>query len=299
VKVLILAGATATGKSTLAMELAREYSRDIISADSRQVYQGLRVGTAQASPEDKAAVPHHFQNFLSPDEQWSAQGFSRNALSVLREKADQTPIVVGGTGFYLKSLMEGLSPLSVSRSKTREIRKRIESLSTEELRNQLSSADPESAERIHQNDRQRILRALEVYLATGETLTDHHRKGRESPEDVEWKRVLLSCARSALHQNIEDRLDRMLDGSWQAEVRELMESGVNPEAPGMQTLGYPEVLAILRGDLSLKEAREKILIRTRQYARRQEIWFRKQEFDLIIQDLRGDGAREIRHWLAS
>ena len=281
-KVLVLMGATATGKSGLAVNLAEAAGREIISADSRQIYHGLRVGTAQPSLHDQTRVKHHLLDFLSPKETWSAQEFADAALEPIRAQPDNPPLVVGGTGFWLRSMMEGLFPLDISRKESLKAREKLEKQSSGFLYVRLETVDPTSAERLHPNDRQRILRALEVLDATGIPLSEHHRKSRRKPTGIEWKVVVLTCDRARLHERIEKRLDEMLNDAWPAEVSSLLASGVDPESPGMQALGYPEVVAMLKGSMTAKDARDRILYRTRQYARRQEIWFRKEEKALVL-----------------
>jgi len=277
VKVLVLMGATATGKSGLALRLAEDSGREIISADSRQIYRGLRIGTAQPSSSERTRVVHHLVDFLSPEENWSAQEFADAALAVIRSRSVAPPLVVGGTGFWLRSMMQGLFPLDIPREATLAARARLEADDTENLQARLARVDPESADRLHAKDRQRILRALEVFEATGRILSEHHRLDRRKPEGIDWRPVVLQVARKELHRRIEIRLDAMLEQGWVEEVKALLGSGLDPEAAAMKTLGYPEITAVLKGELKLEEARERILYRTRQYARRQEIWFRREE----------------------
>jgi len=275
-------GATATGKSRLAMNLALSSGRDIISADSRQIYHGLRVGTAQPSPDDQAKVKHHLIDFLDPCATWSSQEFADAALDTIRSQAENPPIVVGGTGFWLRSMMEGLFPLEVSREESLKARAILEPESTESLYARLETEDASTAERLHPSDRQRVLRALEVLDATGIPLSEHHMKTRRQPKGIEWRVVVLRCERSRLHERIETRLDEMLEKDWPEEVRSLLASGVDPRSQGMQALGYPEVVAMLAGDMTVKDARDRILYRTRQYARRQDIWFRREECATVL-----------------
>ena len=281
-KVLLLMGPTASGKSALALDLAEKRGREIVSADSRQIYRGLRLGTAQPDATEKARVRHHLVDFLSPESSWSAQAFAESALSLIRERENATPLLVGGTGFYLRSLRQGLFPLDLDETELRAVRERLEELPPEERWERLRKADPESAGRLHPNDRQRVLRALEVWEATGLPLSEHHRRGRRKPEGIQWIPVLLKADRSWLHARIEARLDAMLAGGWYEEVEGLLARGVSQDAPGMQSLGYPEIAGHLRGELGRDEARERILVRTRQYARRQDIWFAKEEGAVLL-----------------
>ena len=288
---LLIMGATATGKSRLALELAAATGRAIISADSRQVYQGLRIGSAQPSADERARVSHHFVDFLPLTERWSAQEFATGALEVLRREHEHTALVVGGTGFYLECLTEGLFALDLPEPLRAELKAELETLDTASLAARLAEEDPATAARLHPKDRQRILRALEVTLITGLPLSAHHAKERQKPADMKWIRVLLQVPRDLLHARIEARLDAMLAGGWVEEVEALLASGADPASPGMRTLGYPELVAYVRGEHEREAARERILVRTRQFAKRQESWFRHRcPADLVL-DPDAAGAR--------
>ena len=298
-KVLVIMGATATGKSGLALELAERSGKEIISADSRQVYQGLRIGTAQPSKDDRARVPHHLVDFLPLTETWSAQQFADATLSLIRSASGTTPILVGGTGFWIRSLIEGLFPLDLPRETTLAARAALEPLETSALYARLELEDSESANRLHHNDRQRIMRALEVLDATGITLSAHHQNTRNKPHEITWVRVVLTCPRAELHKRIETRLDTMLEGGWPEEVSSLINADVSARSPGMQALGYPEIVNMLRGSMSPEKARERILFRTRQYARRQEIWFRKEKDAVVLDAGQPDTPTKLEAMLKS
>lgn len=273
-EVLVIMGATATGKSALALALAEWAGCELISADSRQVYAGLRIGTAQPTDAERARVVHHGIDFLPLARRWSAQAFAESALALLRRPDCPPAIVVGGTGFYLETLCEGLFPLSVPATALEALRAELGALDAAALHARLAALDPESAARLHPNDRQRLQRALEVYLATGRPLTAHHAQGREGPTDLRWRRVWLAVERPRLEARIAQRLEAMLAGGWIEEVASLLAAGADPASPGLQTLGYPEVVAHLQGQLDREALRARIHLRTRQYAKRQETWFR-------------------------
>lgn len=282
-RALLLMGATATGKSGLALELAAATGREIVSADSRQVYRGIRIGSAQPSAEERARVPHHLVDFLPLDAQWSAREFAEDALALLRRDDRPTALVVGGTGFYLESLVEGLFRVELDEALRAELRAELEALDTAGLAAALRREDPASAERLHPNDRQRLMRALEVGRATGVPFSTHLAGERDKPRDIKWIRVLLKVEREALHARIETRLDAMLAGGWPEEVEALLAGGADPDWPGLRTLGYPELVAHVKGEVDLASARARILVRTRQFARRQEIWFRSRcPADLVL-----------------
>jgi tRNA dimethylallyltransferase len=278
----VIMGATATGKSALALALAEAAGREIISADSRQVYRGLRIGTAQPTPDERAAVRHHLIDFLALEERYSAQRFADEALALLRGNPAAPPLIVGGTGFYLRCLWEGLFELDADPGSLAIARESLEALETEELAAMLREEDPEAAERLHPRDRQRIVRALEVKRVTGVTLSEHHKRGRRAPVDIRWRRVLLRLDRDRLHQRIATRTRAMLAGGWMEEVEALLAGGADAESQGMQALGYPEIRALLAGKITRAEAEESIVVRTRQFARRQEIWFSKEACEAVV-----------------
>lgn len=273
-RVLVIMGATATGKSGLALALAEAAGREIVSADSRQIYRGLRVGTAQPTADERARVPHHCVDFLAPSERWSARAFAEEALGLLRCVDRPPALVVGGTGFYLESLWAGLFPAEIPAAELAALREVFAADDGPALHARLAALDPESAARLHPNDRQRVARALEVALATGRPLSAHHAEGREAPVDIAWTRVWLRVERPLLRERIARRLDAMLAGGWPEEVEALLAGGADPGWPGLQALGYPELVARLAGRLDAEEARERILLRTAQFAKRQETWFR-------------------------
>ena len=299
-RVLVIMGATATGKSGLALELAAATGRELISADSRQVYRGLCVGTAQPTAADRARVVHHGIDFLPLTKRWSARAFAAVALELLARKDCPPAIVVGGTGFYLEALCEGLFAASIPTGRLAELRGELQALDGPTLHSRLAALDPETAARLHPHDRQRLARALEVCLATGRPLSVHHAAGRERPAGFQWQRVLLALERGALQERIAARLDAMLAGGWIEEVATLLAEGADPSAPGLQALGYPEVVAYLRGGLDRGALRERILLRTRQYAKRQETWWRHRgRADCVLDPSATDTPARLQALLAA
>lgn len=291
-EVLVIMGATATGKSALALALAERAGRELISADSRQVYAGLRIGTAQPTAAERARVVHHGVDFLPLARRWSAQAFAESALALLR-RADRPPaIVVGGTGFYLETLCEGLFPLAVPGPALEAVRVELAGLDAGALHARLAALDPASAARLHPRDRQRLQRALEVCLATGRPLSAHHAQGRARPAGFRWRRIWLALERPLIEARIAARLEEMLAGGWIEEVAALLAAGVDPASPGLQTLGYPEVIAHLQGRLDRDRLRAQVQLRTRQYAKRQETWFRHRGHAELVLDPRAPATLE-------
>ncbi|MCP4548813.1 MAG: tRNA (adenosine(37)-N6)-dimethylallyltransferase MiaA [bacterium] len=297
IRVLVVMGATASGKSGLAVALAEATGREIVSADSRQVYRGLRIGTAQPTHDEMARAHHHLVDFLPLTEQYSAQRFADDALRLIRARPETPPLVVGGTGFYLRSLWAGLFKLDVDPERLDAVRGELELLDTPELVTMLEQADPLLAEKLHPNDRQRIVRALSVERVTGTPLSEHQATERVKPDDIEWVRVFLQPERAVLRERIKERTKMMLAGGWLDEIRELLASGADPDSYGMATLGYAELIDHLQGRSSLSETEAAIVIRTCQYARRQEIWFRKESCELVLDPLAADAGDRLRELL--
>jgi tRNA dimethylallyltransferase len=215
-------------------------------------------------------------------ERFSAQRFADAALALLRARPEAPPLVVGGTGFWLRSLWEGLFPLDADPAELAAAREELDALATPDLAARLAAVDPETARRLHPNDRQRILRALEVKELTGLPLSEHHRRPRERPVGFVWRRVLVRRERADLRGRIARRTRAMLAEGWIEEVADLLASGADANSPGMRTLGYPEIVDHLRGKLDRDALAERIVARTRQFAKRQETWFAREARELEL-----------------
>lgn len=298
----MLAGPTASGKTALALEVAELVSGEIVSADSRQVYRGLDIGTAKPAPEELRRVRHHLIDLIDVRQSYSAGRFAAQAgqaIDEIRARAG-TPIVCGGTGFYIQALLEPLfeEPAAPGEQKAL-VRKRLAERRAAEgsaaLHRELALVDPESANRLHPNDFQRISRALELYCITGRTLTELSRSAGEQTTYVPFT-VILDLSLDRLEERIRSRTARMLDGAWQAEVAGLLAAGVPPRAPGMQSLGYPEVLELVAGRIGREEACDRIVKKTRQYAKRQRTWFNKMAAALRTEPSKADPAEIVRRW---
>ncbi|MBN1163471.1 MAG: tRNA (adenosine(37)-N6)-dimethylallyltransferase MiaA [Candidatus Krumholzibacteriota bacterium] len=280
-RALIIMGPTAIGKSRLGFNLARKLEGEIVSVDSRQIYRRLDIGTAKSPPEDRLKVKHHLLDIVDIPEKPDAHtfaGLARKAISDILSR-NKVPILVGGSGMYLRSVTEGLFEIDLDRSSREDFSARIEDIGTAELYRRLLEIDPASGGRIHPHDRYRVVRALEVQALSGITLSEHFRRQKNRETDTaapEYLKIGLVLPRAQLHEKINRRTLRMLRGGWVPEVEELLESGVDPRWPGMRTLGYPEVIAHVQGRLSRERMIDSIRTRTRQYAKRQMTWFRKE-----------------------
>lgn len=277
---MILCGPTGVGKSTLAVKIAGVFNGEVISCDSMQVYRGFDVGTDKIPLEKRAGIDHYLLDIVDPTEQFTAANFVGFALSAIRviQGKKKLPIITGGTGLYLKALLDGLFPEG---KKNPRIRKKLEYVARtkglERLYKRLERIDPEYAKKIGKNDKIRIIRALEVYNATNKPISDHFSNTRSYVEDFFVLRIGLKLERKELYQRIERRVDRMFTEGIVKEVTALLEAGVDETSPPFRALGYKHVLSHLKGELSLEEAIDSTKKDTRHYAKRQMTWFRKME----------------------
>jgi tRNA dimethylallyltransferase len=275
---LAIVGATASGKSGIALALADALRGEIVGADSRQIYRGLEIGSAAPSAADRARAPHHLVAFLDPAETYSAGRFAREARAVIAgiESRGHTAVIAGGSGLYLRALVEGLfeGPERDDRLRAR-LHERWRREGLEALREELGRVDPEALAGILPGDPVRVIRALEVYELTGRPISALRRERPAPRLDVSvfglrWQRGLLAT-------RIQARVRAQLDAGFLEEARRLRARGLPPDAPGPRTLGHAQLLAHLRGECGLEEAVAEIVRRTRQLAKRQETWFRKVE----------------------
>ena len=275
---IAVVGPTAVGKSSLALHLAGAFDGEIVSADSRQVYRSMDIGTWKPTLEQRARVPHHLVDCISPDEEFSLAVFQQMAEEAVTDiqGRDLLTILVGGTGQYIWGFLEGWRAPHIEPDK--ELRRNLEIIASTEgpevLHNKLEQVDPESAEKIDYRNVRRVVRALEVYHATGMTATEL----RGSQPDLYNCRVLgLDTSRKDLYRRIDDRVDEMFAMGLVAEVEGLLASGYSPELPSMSGIGYREVLSYLEGNLSLEEAVLQVKYNTHRLARHQYAWFRRND----------------------
>ena len=271
---MVVVGPTASGKTALAEALAAHLPFTVISADARQVYRGLDIGTAKPDRDLRARVPHLGLDLIGVGERYSAGRFAADAAAWIEavRGAGRTPMVVGGTGFYVRALGDGLFQEPELDPEAREsLRDWTDGLDTTALVRWAGRLDP----RFAGGGRQRAARAIEVALLTGYPLSHWQAVARETGAIQPWY-IQLTLPRDVLHRRIAERVDRMLERGLVEEVRQVLATGVAPDAPGLDAVGYREVVAAERGRLAWGEVRETIVIATRQYAKRQETWFRHQ-----------------------
>ncbi len=275
----VLAGPTASGKTHFALELAERHGLEIISADSRQIYRGLDIGTAKPTAEEQARVRHHVIDVCEPAETYDLARHIADAEAALADilSRGKRPLLVGGTGLYIRGFTEGIFEES---SQDPEVRAQLKSRAAAEgapaLHAELARADPEAAERIHPNDAVRIVRALEVLAVTGSPISALQRASRGEKPRHPRRLVVLDVEPATLDQRIARRTRAMFEGGLMEEVERLLSRGVDPEAPGLQAIGYPQAIAALRGELGRDEAISEVATQTRRYAKRQRTWFRSE-----------------------
>jgi tRNA dimethylallyltransferase len=276
---IAIVGPTASGKSGLAVRLARACGGEIVSCDSQQVYRGLDIGTAKATLQERREVRHHLIDVVEPDEAFSAAEFARRARAALADVTDRVrlPIVAGGTGLYLKALLEGLfDGPARDEGRRRRLERLADRFGDERVHRLLHRLDPDAAARIQPRDRVRVVRALEVYWATGRPISTHHRAGGEPLRGYRVRIFGLDPDRAALRRVVEERTRQMLERGLLDEVRGLLDRGLSPELRPLQAIGYREAVAVVQGKMSLEEAEGAIVTATMRFAKRQMTWFRHQ-----------------------
>ena len=279
-KVLVICGPTASGKTALAVALARAHNGEVVSADSMQIYRTMDIGTAKPTAEEMQGVPHHMLDVADPGEDFSVARYVEMAAACVDDilARGKLPIIAGGTGLYIDSLLSGrtfasFSPASPMR---KELEQHYAAQGGDALLAELKKVDPESAARLHPNDAKRIIRALEVYYTTGTTITQHNAATQAIPPRYETATIGLAFReRQDMWDRIDHRVDQMMAQGLVAEVRGLLDRHIPLGCTAMQAIGYKEMAAALLGGGSVQAAAEEIKLRSRQYAKRQLTWFRR------------------------
>ena len=280
-RVLIITGPTATGKTALGVELALRLNGEVISADSMQLYRGMDIGTAKVTAEEARGVPHHLVDVAEPSENWSVARWVEAAAACAEDifSRGKLPVIVGGTGLYIDSLLSGrdFADSGDDGGKLRvELSSEYDRIGGEAFRERLAAVDPARAQKLHSADKKRLVRAMEVYRLTGETITAHDARTRTRPPRWESLRVALSFAdRAVLYARIDRRVDEMMERGLFAEVQSLLDAGLDAECTAMQAIGYKEISACLRGECTEAEAIASIKQNSRRYAKRQLTWLRR------------------------
>jgi len=300
---IVVVGPTASGKSALAVALAKALHAEIIACDSTQLYRGVNIGTAKPTVEERQGVVHHLIDVLDASEAATAGGYRDLALAVLGDmrKRGKLPILTVGTGLYMRALLEGLADLPL---RSEELRERLRASSRKRggmhLHRVLRRMDAEAAARIAPTDEQKLIRAIEVCILTRKPISEVHRAGRTPLQGWRTLKIGLMPAREMLYERIDARTDAMIESGWLAEVRGLRAAGIAENAKIFDFIGYREMLAVSRGDLTVEKARTAIQLATRRYAKRQMTWFRKDKTIRWFVEPGDDAGvqREISEWVS-
>ena len=275
---IVLLGPTAVGKTALSLDLAQAFQGEIVSADSRQIYRGMDIGTAKPTPEERRRVPHHLLDIREPDQPLSLAEYQALAVQAIQEihARGRTPFLVGGTALYVKAVVTGMRIPDVPPDPA--LRQELETLAREQgahaLHGRLQELDPVAAARIHPHNVRRVIRALEIVLRTGRPKSE-----LEGAEPPPFRSLLvgLDMPREQLHARIQARIQRMIQAGWVTETERLLAAGYPENLPALTSLGYRELVAHLRGELSLEEAVQRIRVETHRFVRHQYTWFRRME----------------------
>ena len=279
-KIVIICGPTATGKTKLGVALAKQWNGEVVSADSMQIYRHMAIGTARPSEEEMEGVPHHMMAIADPWENYSVARYVEEASACVDDilARGKVPFLVGGTGLYIDALCAGrtFSAFRPESGHRARLQKTAAQGGLPDLWKDLQRIDPEAAEKLHPNDEKRIIRALEVWYETGETITEHNRKTRAIPPRYEALTIALTYQdRQALYDRIDRRVDGMMEQGLAEEVRNLLAMGVPSGSTAMQAIGYKELADAVANHGDIQAAAEEIKLRSRQYAKRQLTWFRR------------------------
>ena len=294
---ICIAGPTASGKTALSLALAKELDGEVVSCDSMQVYKGMNIGTAKPTTEDMENIPHHMLSVAEPWEDFSVGKYCQMAAPIVDDilSRGKTVIIVGGTGLYMDALIKGNDFAPVPSTGRRE---ELEQLATEKgieaVIEQLRAVDPESADRLHPSDQKRIIRAMEVYLETGETITAHNRKTQLIPPlyNPVWF-ALEDADRASLYARIDKRVEVMLEQGLIKEIQGLLDAGIPEKCTAMQAIGYKEFVDAIRGRSSMETATALVQQSSRKYAKRQLTWFRRNSAIHWLVRQKNEGTEEI------
>lgn len=289
-KVIVICGPTASGKTALSIELAKQINGEIVSADSMQIYKDMNIGSAKPTVEEMQGIKHYMLDFVSPDQRYSVADYKKQAIQAIEEilKKGKTPIVVGGTGLYVDSLIYGIEYQEIEFDE--EYRKKLEKIAEQEglekLYEQAQKIDPDAIKSISKNDKKRIIRILEIYKATGKTKTEQEILSRKNEIPYDYKVYAINMDRQVLYDRINKRVDIMIEQGLIEEVKQISEK-YKKYPTAMQALGYKEMKEYLDGILTREEAIEKVKQETRRYAKRQLTWFRKNKETIWL-----DGSKD-------
>ena len=299
-KILCVVGPTACGKTAMGIALAKRYNGEVVSVDSMQIYRGMTIGTAAPTEEEMDGVPHHMVAVADPTESWSAAKYASAAIPVVDDilARGKLPILVGGTGLWLDAVVKGhgFAAGHAGGEARKALQRRLEEEGMDPLWQELERIDPEAAKRLHPADEKRVLRALEVYLETGKTITEHNEETKAIPPRYDAVWIGLQFAdRQDMRRLIDLRVDKMVEEGLLREVQQLLASGIPRDATALQAIGYKEFLGVAEGSITAEEAIAEVKLRSRQYAKRQLTWLRKnQNIHWIFWEKQRDFARALQ-----
>ena len=292
-KVIVICGPTASGKTALSIELAKKINGEIVSADSMQIYKDMDIGTAKPTKEEMEGIQHYLLDFVSPEERYSVAQFKQDAKKAIKEiiNKGKTPIVVGGTGLYVDSLIYEIeyNDIKLDEEYRKKLEKMAEEQGLEELYKKALEIDQEAMKKISPNDKKRIMRVLEIYHSTGKTKTEQEKESRKNPVEYDYRVYAINWDREILYQRINKRVDIMIEKGLIEEVKEILNK-YDKFPTAMHGLGYKEVVDYLNGIYTKEEMIEKIKLETRRYAKRQLTWFRKNKQTIWL-----DGTNDIQN----
>jgi len=278
-RVLVITGPTCVGKTKVSIEVADILNGEVICCDSRQIFKYMDIGTAKPNEKEREKINHHLLDLVEPNQRFSAADYARLAKAKIKELLNKgkVPMVVGGSGLYLRALTRGFFKGPKADEKTRvKLKKELGTVGMDRLYKRLKEIDPEAAEKIHPNDENRIIRALEVYELTGKKISRFQKEGEYEPLEFEFVKVGLTTDREKLYKRIDKRVDQMMEDGLLDEVKNLKKKGFTSGLMPLRTFGYGELFLYLKGEISLYEAVDSIKLNTRHYAKRQITWFKKE-----------------------
>ena len=292
-KVIVICGPSASGKTALSIELAKKINGEIVSADSMQIYKDMDIGTAKPTKQEMGEIKHYLLDFVSPEDRYSVAQYKQDAKKAIKEiiNKGKTPIIVGGTGLYVDSLIYEIeyNDIKLDEEYRKKLEKIAEEQGLEELYKKAVEIDPEAMKKISQNDKKRIMRVLEIYHSTGKTKTEQEKESRKNPVEYDYRVFAINWDREILYQRINKRLDIMVEQGLIEEVKEILNK-YDKFPTALQGLGYKEVVDYLNGIYTKEEMIEKIKLETRRYAKRQLTWFRKNKQTIWL-----DGTNDIQN----
>ena len=291
-KVIVICGPTGAGKTALSIELAKRINGEIVSSDSMQIYKDMDIGTAKPTKEETKDIKHYLIDFVAPDQRYSVAEFKKDAENAIEEilAKGKTPIIVGGTGLYVDSLIYGIEykDIELDENYRNELEEIAKKQGLEKLYEQAQKIDPEAMKKISPNDKKRIIRVLEIYKATGKNKTEQEIESRKNEVKYDYKVFAINMDREKLYDRINKRVDIMLEQGLIQEVQTLVKK-YNEFPTAMQGLGYKEVVQYLKNEISYDEMVDKIKMETRRYAKRQITWFKKNKQTIWI-----DGQKDLQ-----